>query len=61
MNYSKIPVHTWYLAMPFMSFSKKTTPEAELQRQLDHPKYDAVWGLMYKTRKALKTVMSSTN
>ena len=53
MEGSKVPVHTWYLAMAFMTFSKKTISAAELQRQLNHPKYDTVWRLMHKIRSAM--------
>ena len=42
MEGSKVSVRTWYLAMAFMSFSKKGISAAELQRQLGHPKYDTV-------------------
>ena len=53
MEYSKVSISTWYKAMLFMSFSKKTISAAELQRQLNHPKYDTVWRLMHKIRTAM--------
>lgn len=53
MEGSKVPVRTWYLAMAFMTFTKKTISAAELQRQLNHPKYDTVWRLMHKIRVAM--------
>ena len=53
MEGSKVPFRTWYLAMAFMSFSKKGISAAELQRQLSHPKYDTVWRLMHKIRSAI--------
>lgn len=53
MEGSKVSVRTWYLAMAFMSFSKKTISAAELQRQLNHPKYDTVWRLMHKIREGM--------
>ena len=53
MEGSKVSVRTWYLAMAFMSFSKKGISAAELQRQLDHPKYDTVWRLMHRIREAM--------
>ena len=43
MEGSKVDMHTWYKAMAFMTYSKKTISAAEIQRQLNHPKYDAVW------------------
>lgn len=53
MEGSKVDFHTWYKAMAFMSFSKKTISAAELQRQLSHPKYDTIWRLMHKIRSAM--------
>jgi hypothetical protein len=48
MEGSKVDFHTWYKAMAFMTYSKKTISAAELQPQLNHPKYDTVWRLMHK-------------
>ncbi len=53
MHGSKVDFHTWYTAMAFMTFSKKTISAMELQRQLEHPKYDTVWRLMHKIRDAM--------
>ena len=53
MEGSKVSFRTWYMAMTFMTFSKKTISAAELQRQLKHPKYDTVWRLMHKIRQAM--------
>ena len=53
MESSKLPVRTWYLAMAFMTFSKKGISALELQRQLDHKRYDTVWSLMHRIRKAM--------
>lgn len=50
---SQVNFLTWYQAMAFMTFSKKTISAAELQRQLNHPKYDTVWRLMHKIRSAM--------
>ncbi|MFT4523413.1 MAG: hypothetical protein ACI8ZN_002366, partial [Bacteroidia bacterium] len=36
MQSSKLPLRTWYLAMAFMSFSKKGLSANELSRQLDN-------------------------
>ena len=49
----KVDFHTWYKAMAFMTFSKKTNSASELQRQLNHPKYDTIWRLMHKIRSAM--------
>jgi len=53
MECSKIDFHTWYKAMAFMTFSKKTISASELQRQLNHPKYETIWLLMHKIRLAM--------
>ena len=53
MECSKVSFHIWYQAMAFMTFSKKTISAAELQRQLNHPKYDTVWLLMHKIRTSM--------
>jgi transposase-like protein len=53
MEGSKVSMRTWYLAMAFMSFSKKGISAAELQRQLGHPKYETVWRLMHRIREAM--------
>lgn len=53
MQGSQVNFLTWYQAMAFMTFSKKTISEAELQRQLNHPKYDTIWRLMHKIRSAM--------
>ncbi len=53
MENSNLPFRMWYLAMAFMSFSKKGLSAKELQRQLDHPRYGTVWSLMHRIRKAM--------
>lgn len=53
MEGSKVDFHRWYKAMAFMTYSKKTISVAELQRQLNHPKYDTIWRLMHKIRSAM--------
>ena len=39
--------------MDFMSYSKKPISATELQRQLNHLKYDTIWRLMHKIRSAM--------
>jgi hypothetical protein len=53
MEHSKLPVRKWYLAMAFMSYSKKGLSACELQRQLGHRRYDTVWSLMHRIRNAM--------
>lgn len=53
MENSKLPLRTWYVAMAFMTFSKKGISAKELQRQLSHNRYDTVWSLMHRIRNAM--------
>lgn len=53
MKNSNLPIRTWYLAMAFMTFSKKGISAWELQRQLEHKRYDTVWSLMHRIRNAM--------
>lgn len=53
MESSKLPFRTWYLAMAFMSYSKKGISASELQRQLGYKRYETVWKLMHKIRSAM--------
>lgn len=51
-NY-KLPIRKWYLAMAFMSFSKKGISATELQRQLGHSRYETVWVMMHRIRESM--------
>ena len=53
MENSNLPFRTWYLAMAFMTFSKKGISAKELQRQLKHSRYNTVWSLMHRIRMAM--------
>jgi len=53
MEGSNLPLRKWYLAMVFMTFTKKGISATELQRQLKHNRYRTVWGLMHKIRTAM--------
>jgi transposase-like protein len=53
MESSNLPLYKWYLAMAFMSFSKKGLSACELQRQMGHKNYDTVWSLMHRIRQAM--------
>lgn len=53
MEGSHLPFRTWYMAMAFMSFSKKGISAKELQRQVGHRRYDTVWSLMHRIRNAM--------
>lgn len=53
MQASKLTVRKWYLAMAFMSATKKGISACELQRQLGHKRYDTIWSLMHRIRNAM--------
>jgi transposase-like protein len=53
MENSKLSFLIWYQAAAFMSFSKKGISAKELQRQLNHKRYDTIWSLMHRIRLAM--------
>lgn len=53
MHGSNLPIRKWYLAMAFMSATKKGVSAKELQRQLQHKRYDTIWSLMHRIRNAM--------
>ena len=53
MESSNLKVRIWYLAMAFMTFSKKGLSAKELQRQLNYKRYDTIWSLMHRIRTAM--------
>lgn len=53
MEESKMSFLLWYQVMVFMSFSKKGVSAKEMQRQLGHKRYETIWLLMHKVRKAM--------
>ncbi|KAF7277664.1 hypothetical protein GWI33_000956 [Rhynchophorus ferrugineus] len=53
MESSKMSIRKWFLAMAFMSYSKKGISAKELQRQLGHAYYEPIWFMMHKLRKSM--------
>lgn len=53
MENAKLPFRKWYLAMAFMSFSKKGISAKELQKQLGHSRYESIWSMMHRIRRAM--------
>jgi hypothetical protein len=53
MEYSKLPLQYWLLAMGLMSMTKKGLSALELQRQLSHKRYEPIWAMMHKIRQAM--------
>jgi len=52
-EHSKLPIRKWYMAMAFMSYSKKGISAKELQRQLDHNRYGSIWRMMHTIRTSM--------
>jgi len=50
---SKLPLRKWYLAMALMTMTKKGISAKEMQRQLDHSRYETVWKMMHTIRAAM--------
>ena len=53
MHDSRLPVRTWYLCMALMSMTKKAMSAHEMRRQLGLKRYEPVWAMMHKIRKAM--------
>ncbi len=53
MENSKLSMHTWYIAMMFMTYSKQGISAIELQNQLGLSRYEIMWKLMHKIRTAM--------
>lgn len=50
MQDSKLPFMKWYMAMIFMSATKKGFSAAEMQRQIGHKRYEPIWAMVHKLR-----------
>lgn len=53
MENSKLPFRYWFIAMMLMSGTKKSFSALEVRRQLGHKRYEPVWALMHKMRRAM--------
>lgn len=53
MQSSKLPFLVWYRAMFLMSTTKKGFSAKEIQRQLGLKRYEPVWAMVHKLRKAM--------
>lgn len=50
MESSNLPFRVWYLAVLFMTSTKKGISACEMQRQLGYRRYKTVWSLMHRIR-----------
>ena len=53
MEASNMPFKKWYIAMMFMSATKKGFSTSEIQRQMKHKRYEPVWAMVHKLRKSM--------
>tara|TARA_R110002126_G_scaffold36321_1_gene110652 strand:+ start:870 stop:1586 length:717 start_codon:yes stop_codon:yes gene_type:complete len=53
MQSSKLPFLTWYKTMFLMSATKKGFSSKEIQKQLGQKRYEPVWAMVHKLRKAM--------
>lgn len=53
MHKSKLPFRYWFLAMHLLTSTRKTFSAKEIQRQLGHKRYQPIWHMMHKLRKAM--------
>jgi NAD-dependent dihydropyrimidine dehydrogenase PreA subunit len=53
MEHSNLPFLVWYRAMFLMSTTKKGFSAKEMQRQLGLKRYEPVWAMVHKIRKAM--------
>ena len=50
MEASNMPFRKWYIAMLFVSATKKGFSTLEIQRQMSHKRYQTVWEMVHKLR-----------
>ena len=50
---SKLPFRYWFTAIHLLTSTKKSFSAAEMQRQLDHKRYQPIWEMMHKLRNAM--------
>ncbi len=53
MEHSNLPLLIWYKCIALMGMTKKCFSAHEVQRQLDMKRYEPVWYMMKKLRKAM--------
>lgn len=53
MHGSQLPLRYWFVAMHLITSTKKSFSATELQRQLGHKHYEAIWTMLHKLRLAM--------
>jgi len=53
MQNSKLPFQHWFMAMHFLTSTKKTFSAKEIQRQIGHKRYEPIWAMIHKIRSVM--------
>ena len=53
MENSKLPFRYWYIAMHLLTATKKGISMLELQKQLNHKRYQPIWEMVHKLRSVM--------
>lgn len=53
MESSKLPFQYWFFASYLMANTKKDISAYQMQRELGHKRYEPIWAMMHKIRKAM--------
>lgn len=53
LEHSKLPFRYWYIAIHLITCTKKGISAHEMRRQLGHKRYEPIWNMMHKIRKAM--------
>ncbi len=53
MHNSKLSFQYWFIAMLFITSTKKSFSAKELQKQLGHKRYEPIWAMMHKLRSVM--------
>ncbi|MDR2293326.1 MAG: IS1595 family transposase [Prevotellaceae bacterium] len=50
---SKLPYRHWFIAMHLLTATKKSFSAKEIQRHLEHKRYQPIWKMVHKLRQAM--------
>ena len=52
MEASKLPFQYWFICLHLMTGTKKDISAHQMKRELGHKRYEPIWAMMHKIRKA---------
>ncbi len=53
MHKSKLPFRYWFIAIHLLTATKKSFSAKEIQRQLNHKRYQPIWHMVHKLRQTM--------